>query len=196
MRDLLVYQYPDSDNAVKKLALKSLEPTISPTRQSQEQFEERLLQQGLEGLAMGDNDNNNIKTDATFTTFEFPIGDIRGEAPMKNIPLSSLPSFQGMIVEDPDTFLFEFDVLCRSYDYVSDAHKLKLFPATLKGEALRWFMGLGSPYIRTWSDMKETFLSKYQDYCRIRDLREEVFRMTWKEDESMEDYVEWFHYNF
>lgn len=122
-------------------------------------------------------------------------GDIGGEAPMKNIPLSSLPSFQGMTVEDPDTFSFEIDVLCRSYDYISDAQKLKLFPATLKGVALRWFMGLGFASTRTWNDMKETFLSKYQDYCRTKDLKEEVFKMSQKEDESLEDYVEWFHYN-
>jgi len=70
---------------------------------------------------MGDNNKNNTKIDATITTFEFPIGDIRGEDPMKNMTLSSLPYFQGMTVEDPDTFLFEFDVLCKSYDYVSDA---------------------------------------------------------------------------
>ena len=62
---------------------------------------------------------------------------------MKNIPLLSLPSFQGMIEEDLETFLFEFDVLCRSYDYTKYAQKLKLFPTTLKGAALRWFMGLG-----------------------------------------------------
>lgn len=115
---------------------------------------------------------------------------------MKIIPLSSLPSFQVMIIDDPDTFLFEFDVLCSSYDYVSDAQKLKLFPSTLKGTTLRWFMGLGYASIQTWSDMKETFLSKYQDYFKTRDLIEEVFRMTQKEDESLEDYVERFHYNF
>lgn len=56
-------------------------------------------------------------------------------------------------------------------------------------------MGLGSTSIWIGSDMKETFLSKYQDYCRNRYLREEVFRMTQKEDESLDDYVEWFHYN-
>jgi len=144
---------------------------------------------------MGDNNDNNAKTDATITTFEFLIMNSVGEAPMKNILLSSLPSFQGMIVEDPDTFLFEFDVLCRSYYYTIDAQKLKLFSATLKGAALRWFMGLGSASISTWNDMKETFLSKYQDYCRTRDLRQEIFRMTQKEDQSLEDYVEWFHYN-
>lgn len=70
---------------------------------------------------------------------------------MENIPLSALPSFQGMKVEGLDTFLFEFDVLCRSYDYTSDAQNMKLFPATLKGVAMRWFMGLGSATIRTWA---------------------------------------------
>jgi len=144
---------------------------------------------------MGENNDNNAKTDTTTTIFEFPIGNLRGEAPMKNIPLSSLPSFQGMTMEDPDTFLFEFDVLCRSYDYTIDAQKLKLFPATFKGEALRWFMGLGPASISTWNAMKEMFLSKYQDYCRTRNLREETFRMTQKEEEILEDYVEWFHYN-
>ena len=43
--------------------------------------------------------------------------------------------------------------------------------------------------------MKETFLSKNQDYCKTKDLREEVFRTTRKDDESLEDYVERFHYN-
>jgi len=56
-------------------------------------------------------------------------------------------------------------------------------------------MGLGPASISTWNGMKETFLSKYEDYCRTRDLREEIFRMTQKEEESLEDYMEWFHYN-
>lgn len=43
--------------------------------------------------------------------------------------------------------------------------------------------------------MKETFLSKYRNHCRTRHLREEIFRMTQKEDESLEDYVEKLHYN-
>jgi len=51
---------------------------------------------------------------------------------MKNIPPSALPHFHGMSTEDPYSFLFEFDILFRSYNYVNDAQKLKLFPATLK----------------------------------------------------------------
>ena len=66
-----------------------------------------------------------------------------------------------MSTKDPDAFLFEFDILCRSYNYVDDAQKLKLFPATLKNVALRWFMGLEEYTIRAWDEMKKTFLKKY-----------------------------------
>jgi len=100
-----------------------------------------------------------------------------------------------LISEDPDAFLFEFDVLCRGYDYTSEPQKLKLFPSTLKGAALRWFMGLGGGTINSWDQMKQTFFLKYQDYCRTRDLKDEIFQMTAKENESLEEYVERFQYN-
>src|ERR1700677_375390 len=91
------------------------------------------------------------KDENSFSTLGFPIGDFPlGTAPMKNIPLSALPNFRGLSSEDPDEFLFQFDILCRSYDYTSNAQKLKLFPATLKGNALRWFMSLGENVITSW----------------------------------------------
>ena len=97
-----------------------------------------------------------VNDENSFSTLGFPIGDLpRGVAPMKNIPLSALPNFHGLSSEDPDEFLFEFDILCRSYDYISNAQKLKLFPATLKGNALRWFMSLGGHVITTWDQMKK-----------------------------------------
>jgi hypothetical protein len=113
---------------------------------------------------------------------------------MKNIPLSALPTFYGKSSEDPDTFLFEFDILCRSYNYLQDAQKLKLFPATLKDSALRWFMGLGESSIRSWEDMKAIFLKKYQDYCKSKDSRNDIFKIQQLEDESLEDYMERFAY--
>jgi hypothetical protein len=97
---------------------------------------------------------------------------------MKNIPLSDLPNFHGLSTEDLDEFLFEFDILCRIYDYTTTAQKLKLFLATLKGNALRWFMSLGGETISTWVQMRHLFLNKYQDYCRIRERREELFKMS------------------
>ena len=83
----------------------------------------------------------------TETNFGFPTLDLARDVSMKNIPPSSLPTFYGKSTEDPDTFLFEFDILCRSYNYLQDAQKLKLFPATLKDSALRWFMSLGESTI-------------------------------------------------
>jgi hypothetical protein len=91
-------------------------------------------------------------------TFGFPILDITKVVSMKNIPLSSLPHFHGMSTEDPDSFLFEFDILCRSYNYTNSAQKLKLFPSTLKDSTLRCFMSLGEHTILSWDGMKENFL--------------------------------------
>ena len=80
---------------------------------------------------------------------------------MKNISPSTLPHFHGLTTEHPDTFLFEFVVLCRTYDYAEDEQKLKLFPSTLKGAALRWFMGLPGNSITTWAQMQQAFNAKY-----------------------------------
>jgi hypothetical protein len=53
----------------------------------------------------------------TETTFRFPILDTSPNVNMKNIPLSKLPTFYVKISEDLYTFLFEFDILFRSYNY-------------------------------------------------------------------------------
>jgi hypothetical protein len=117
------------------------------------------------------------------------------EVKMKNIPPSVLPNFHGMATKDPDAFLFEFDILCHTYGYTDDAHKLRLFPATLKGTTLKWFMGLGESTIAYWETMRKIFLKKYQAYCRPRDSKEDIFRMAQQEEESLEDYLERFLYN-
>ena len=91
-------------------------------------------------------DHNDVRNDEgegenqTETTFRFPILDTAKDINMKNIPPSSFTTFYGKSNEDSDTFLFEFDILCRSYNYLQVAHKLKLFPTTLKDSSLRWFM--------------------------------------------------------
>jgi hypothetical protein len=108
---------------------------------------------------------------------------------MKNIPPSTFPNFHGMIIEDPKTFLFEFDVLCYNYDYSSDTKKLKLFPTTHNDAALRWFMGLGSNTIKTWDEMRKMFFAKCHDYCTNQGMREDMFKMTQKGEESLEDYL-------
>ena len=124
----------------------------------------------------------------------FPIGNITGDAPMKPIPLTTLPNFHGMSFEDPDTFLFEFYIVYRGYDYIVDAQKLKIFPTTLKGKTLQCLMRLGGKTISSWDAMKEVFLEKYQDYFKSCDIKEDIFKFVQKEDENMEDCVERFKY--
>ena len=124
------------------------------------------------------------------STFEFPIKDL-GVTQMHIIPLS-LPNFHGLANEEPDTFLFEFEILCRGYDYCTNGPILKVFPVILKGAALRRFMSVGENCIQTWEDMKNMFLKMYQDYCKVD---EDIFDMIQGEDESLEDYVDRFQYN-
>ena len=100
-----------------------------------------------------------------------------------------------MTTEDPDAFMFEFDVLCRGYDYTTDPQKLKLFPSTLKGASLRWFMGLGGRTTNYWEKMKTSFLKRYEDFCKTRELKDEIFKMIAKDNETLEEYVERFNYN-
>lgn len=110
-------------------------------------------------------------------TFGFPITNKIRDVIMKNINPSVLPQFHGMEMEDPDAFLFEFDIWCRSYNYTIHVHKLKLFIATLNDHALRWFMGLLDDSITTWDDMKSYFLHKYHDYCKDINTKEDIITM-------------------
>ena len=111
-------------------------------------------------------------------------------ATMKCIPLQSIPTFHGMITEDIDAFLFDFDVLCRGYAYTTNPQKLNFFPSTLKGVALRWFMGLGGWTINSWDEMKTSFLKRNRDFCKTKELKDEIFNMTTKGNEILEEYVE------
>jgi len=160
------------------------------------QQEKKPTEENNEGFFGGGYVEPEGRDQNSLSNLGFPIGDLpRGATPMKNIPLSALPNFHGLSSEDLDEFLFEFDILCRSYDYVTNAKKLKLFRATLKGNALRWFMSLGGHVITTWEQMKQNFLLKYQDYCQTREKMEELFNMVQKEDENLEDFVERLQYN-
>lgn len=83
---------------------------------------------------------------------------------MKNIPLFVLLIIYGIPIEGPYDFLFELDILCCTHAYTNYAQKLDLFPTTLKGSTLKWFVVLGESTIVYWDDMKKG-LRKYQSYC-------------------------------
>ena len=88
--------------------------------------------------AMGENHHHEDHSlpEGTVATLQFPIQQLEGTTPMKNISPLVFPCFHGKVAEDLDEFIFEFDILCHNYDYITDAQKLKLFPTTLKDNAL------------------------------------------------------------
>lgn len=52
-------------------------------------------------------------------------------------------------------------------------------------------MGLGD-----WDGMKNTFLAKYEEYCRGRDMKgDDIFWMSQKEDETLDKYVSKFMFD-
>ena len=65
--------------------------------------------------------------------FGFPIQEIDVNGHMKSIPPYVLPNFKGMRSEDPETFLFEFEIICRSYGYSLHMQKLNLFSGNIEG---------------------------------------------------------------
>ena len=98
----------------------------------------------------------------------FLIQDTDGSVYMQNIPPYFLPKFHRLRSEDPETFLFEGEIACRSYGYLLKTQKLRLFPTTLKDRALKLFMSLGTNSIISWNDMQKIFIEKYKDH----DLKE------------------------
>jgi len=46
-------------------------------------------------------------------------------------------------------------------------------------------MGLAGSTINPLDDMKNTFITNYQDYCRTRDLKDEIFKMPMKDNETL-----------
>ena len=95
-----------------------------------------------------------VNKDEEVVTFEIPIRYPGGVAQIQYVRPSIFPNFHGLENEDPDEFLFQLEIICRAYNVQS----LKIFPLTLKGAPLQWFMSLGGNCIQNWEDMKHVFL--------------------------------------
>lgn len=74
-------------------------------------------------------------------TFEFPISNNNQPFIINNISSSTLPNFHGSMTKDPNTFLFEFYLLCRSYDNTIDTKKMNFFPYYTQGYKLEMVYG-------------------------------------------------------
>lgn len=55
-------------------------------------------------------------------------------------------------------------------------------------------MGLGGNTITCWDQMKRNFMKNYQEYCKTREMKDEIFTITQNDDENLEEYLEIFMY--
>ena len=118
--------------------------------------------------------NRNARGNGERIEGTFPIWKTNGDTKMKNISPSALPHFHGLTIEDPNTFLFEFVVICQTYDYAEDEQKLKLFPSTLKDAALCWFMGLLGNNITTWAQMQQALTTSIKTIVGQKILKKKI----------------------
>jgi len=62
--------------------------------------------------------------------------------------------------------------VCQGYDYITDQKKLKIFPITLKGTTMGWFMFLGGKTISTWDEIKTSFQRSIRITANVEILRD------------------------
>ena len=56
-------------------------------------------------------------------------------------------------------------------------------------------MGLGANAATTWDEMQALFFEKYKEYCKTSSTRgDDIFEISQKEEETLEDYVSHFLY--
>jgi hypothetical protein len=94
------------------------------------------------------------------TTFELKSGLIH-----------LLPTFHGLIGEDPHNHLKELHVVCTSMKptgVTEEQIKLRAFLFSLKDSAKDWLYYLSSGSITTWNEMKRLFLEKYFPASRVK----------------------------
>jgi hypothetical protein len=72
---------------------------------------------------------------------------------------------------------------------------MKLFPATLKGATLIWFMGLGVDSVTSWDNMKQIFFENIRTIVGQETRERKSSKCPMKEEEILEDYVEHLQYN-
>ena len=78
-----------------------------------------------------------------------------------NFQLSEFPQFVGQGDEDPDIHIDRFEVVCVAQGIESVVCKGKIFPATLKDEALNWYFNLNQASHAAYDTLVDAFLTQF-----------------------------------
>ncbi|XP_071727156.1 uncharacterized protein [Rutidosis leptorrhynchoides] len=114
---------------------------------------------------------------------------------LKSSLIHLLPSFNGLVGEDPHKHLKEFHVVCSTQkprDVTEEQIKLLAFPFYLAGKAKDWLYYLPSGTITTWDEMKKQFFEKFFPASRVATLRKDICGIRQISGETLYEYWERF----
>ncbi|XP_062014166.1 uncharacterized protein LOC133730628 [Rosa rugosa] len=117
------------------------------------------------------------------------------EFELKSGFLHHLPKFHGLMNEDANKHLKEFQFVCGSMcPQNADLNilKLKAFPFSLEDRAKTWLFDLPSRHVDSWDKMVNEFLTKYFPASRVTVLRKQITGIQQAADESFCSYYERF----
>jgi hypothetical protein len=96
--------------------------------------------------------------------------------------------FGGLPSEDPKMHLYEFVEICSTLKcdaLCDDSIRLRLFPFSLKDDAIWWFRwSLPEQSITTWDQLATKFLEKYYPPSKLAKLRRDILNFAQFESET------------
>ncbi|GLU23140.1 hypothetical protein SLE2022_391670 [Rubroshorea leprosula] len=93
---------------------------------------------------------------------------------------------------DPDEHLHTYQAIMRIQN-ANDAMMCKVFPATLKSTARRWYHQLPRHSIDSFSQLAKLFSNKFASQREIKRTATELMQVNQKEGESLRDYMQRFN---
>ncbi|GKU88301.1 hypothetical protein SLEP1_g2584 [Rubroshorea leprosula] len=93
---------------------------------------------------------------------------------------------------DPDEYLHTYQAIMRIQN-ATDAMMCKVFPATLKSMAKRWYHKLPRHSITSYSELATLFLNKFASQGEIKRTATELMLVYQKEGKSLRDYMQRFN---
>ena len=99
-------------------------------------------------------------------------------------------AFRGTPLCDPHLHLMNYNQLCGSINAVGaqlDGVKLKLFPFSLRDQALEWYYSLPQNSIHSWSEMTDQFLLEFFPLSSVRKVQDDIDHFKQLEMESLHE---------
>ncbi|GKV44452.1 hypothetical protein SLEP1_g51635 [Rubroshorea leprosula] len=115
---------------------------------------------------------------------------ITGEPYQEGFKIPHLETYDGS--GDPDEHLHTYQAIMRIQN-ANDAMMCKVFPATLKSTARRWYHKLPRHSIDSYSQLAKLFSNKFASQREIKRTATELMQVHQKEGESLRDYMQRFN---